>query len=201
MARYSMVIDLKKCIGCHACTIACKAKNSTRPGIFWNWVFDEEVGEYPSVNRYFVPRLCMHCQDAPCIEVCPTGATYRGEDGLVLIDYDKCAGCRYCVVACPYGARYFNEQKAGYFGIHLIPPEELGYQKRRLGAVEKCDFCIDAVKHGQDPACVRACPNKARCFGNLDDPDSEVSKLIRSKHGFQLHKELGTDPLVYYLPQ
>ncbi len=199
MARYGMVIDLKRCIGCHACTIACKAKNSTKPGIFWNRVWDEEIGEYPSVTRYFLPRLCMHCQNAPCIDQCPTGATYREKDGLVMIDYDKCAGCKYCVLVCPYGARYFNERKTGYFGVSLTPAEQLGYQKRRLGVVEKCDFCIDIVKQGQEPACVHVCPTEARHFGNLDDPDSEVSKLIRSKHGFQLHEELETDPSVYYL--
>ncbi len=200
MSRYGMVIDLNRCIGCQACTVACKVKNFTKPGIFWNWVLHEEAGEYPSVRRHFIPRLCMQCQDAPCIDACPTGATYRGEDGLVLIEYDKCAGCKYCLLACPYGARCFNEEKGGYYGAVLTPAEKLGYQKHRLGVVEKCDFCLDSLKQGQEPACVRVCPPKARYFGDLNDPDSEISQLIRSKHGFQLLKELGTNPSVYYLP-
>lgn len=200
MARHGMVIDLKRCVGCHACTVACKARNSTKPGIFWNWVLDKEVGEYPAVSKYFIPRLCMHCQNAPCIDACPTGATHRGEMNLVLIDSDKCVGCKYCVVACPYGARYFDAEKGGYFGSHLIPPEKLGYQRHRLGVVEKCDFCRQSLKQGQEPACVRVCPTKARYFGDLDDPKSEISQLIRSRNGFQLLKELGTDPSVYYLP-
>ncbi len=200
MARYGMVIDLKRCIGCHACTVACKAENSTKPGIFWNKVYDEESGEYPSVRRIFIPRLCMHCENAPCIEACPTGASYRREDGIVLIDYDKCVGCKYCIEACPYGARYFSKEKAGYFGAGLTPTEEAGYREHKLGVTEKCNFCVDRVEQGQQPACVRACIGKARYFGDLSDPNSEVSQLIRSKHGFQLLKELGTEPSVYYLP-
>jgi len=195
-----MVIDLKQCIGCHACTLACKVENATKPGIFWNKVFDEEEGEYPSVRRYFLPRLCMHCEDAPCVEACPTGASHKREDGIVLCDYDKCVGCKYCILACPYGARYFNEDKRGYFGDKLTPNEEIGYQKHALGTVEKCHFCVDRVERGEEPACVLACLTRARIFSDLDDPNSEGSQLIRSRHGFQLREELGTNPSVYYLP-
>ncbi len=198
--RYGMVIDLKKCISCHTCTMACKAKNGTRPGIFWNLVLDQEVGEYPSIRRQFIPRLCMHCANAPCVEVCPTGATSRSEQGIVSVDYDKCVGCRYCMQACPYGARYFNQKKAGYFKTGLTPTEEITYRQRTLGTVEKCNLCVDRLEQGRDPACVTACPMEARTFGDLDNPESAVSQLIKSKHGFQLHKELGTDPSVYYLP-
>lgn len=200
MTRYGMVIDLKQCIGCHACTLACKVENATKPGIFWNKVFDEEEGEYPSVRRYFLPRLCMHCEDAPCVEACPTGASHKREDGIVLCDYDKCVGCKYCILACPYGARYFNEDKRGYFGDKLTPNEEIGYQKHALGTVEKCHFCVDRVERGEEPACVLACLTRARIFGDLDDPNSEGSQLIRSRYGFQLREELGTNPSVYYLP-
>ena len=201
MARYGMLIDLKRCIGCHTCTLACKVENSTKPGIFWNRVSDEELGQYPSVSRRFLPRLCMHCENAPCVEVCPSSASSRREDGIVLVDYDKCVGCKYCIVACPYGARYFNGEKAGYFGSGFTPQEELGYREHRVGVTEKCTFCVHRVEKGQEPACVQSCPTKARYFGDLDDPNSEVSQLMRSQRGFQLLKELQTNPSVYFLPE
>lgn len=200
MIRYGMVIDLGKCIGCQACTLACKVKNGTRPGIFWSWVLDEEAGEYPAVRRSSVPKLCMHCLNPPCRDACPTGATYKQDDGLVLIDSDKCVGCRYCMLACPYGARSFNEREEGYFGTVSTPPEEAGCGKHRRGVVEKCDFCLDLLAEGQEPACVRACPPEARYFGNLLDPGSGISQLIRARHGFQLLRELGSDASIYYLP-
>lgn len=200
MVRYGMVIDLKKCIGCHTCTIACKVENGTRPGIFWNLVLDQEVGNYPSVRRQFIPRLCMHCEDPPCVEVCPTGASYKRQDGIVLIEERKCLGCKQCILACPYGARYLNQAKDGYFKLGLIPTEEVLYQSKELGVVEKCTLCVDKVEQGENPVCIRACPLKARIFGDLNDPNSEISQLIRSRHGFQLLKHLGTEPAVYYLP-
>ena len=200
MARYGMVIDLKKCVGCGVCTIACKAENYTRPGIFWNLVSDEEVGSYPSVSRRFIPRLCMHCQSPPCVDVCPTGASYKREDGIVVVDYVKCVGCGYCVVACPYRARYLDKEDIGYFGDKLVPNEELGYQQHKLGVAEKCTFCLHRVESGQEPACVLACPTKARHFGDLDDPQSEVSQLVRAKNAFRLLESLSTEPSVLYLP-
>jgi Fe-S-cluster-containing dehydrogenase component len=200
MTRFGMVIDLKKCIGCHACTIACKAENSTKPGIFWNRVYDQEFGKYPLVRRRFLPVLCMHCENAPCIEVCPTGASYKRDDGIVLIDQDKCVGCKYCILACPYGARYYNNGKEGYFGTEFTAEENIGYPSHKLGIVEKCTFCLHRIEQGKEPACVQTCPPKARYFGNLDDPNSHISQLIRSKQGFQLFRGLDTNPCVYYLP-
>ncbi len=197
--RYGMVIDLRKCISCHTCTIACKVENGTRPGIFWNLVIDQEVGSYPSVRRQFIPRPCMHCKNAPCVEICPTRASYKREDGIILIDSDKCVGCKQCMVACPYGARYLNRHKTGYFKSVLSPNEELTYQPRAVGTVEKCNLCVDKIEQGLDPVCVTACPMEARTFGDLEDSSSEASQLIRSRHGFQLLKELGTEPSVYYL--
>ena len=199
MVKYGMVIDLKRCIGCHACSMACKVENFTGPGVFWSFVEDEEVGTYPSVNRRFIPRLCMHCKNPACVDVCPTGASYQREDGVVLVDYDKCVGCQSCVVACPYGARYFIKENKGYFGPELTPYEKMGSSKHRPGVVEKCTFCVDRLEKGKEPACVRACPVKARIFGDLNDPSSEVSELVRSKHGFQFHKDLGCEPSVYYI--
>ncbi len=199
MVRYGMVIDLKKCIGCHACSMACKVENFTGPGVFWSFVEDEEIGTYPSVSRRFIPRLCMHCKNPACVDVCPTGASYQREDGFVLVDHDKCVGCQSCVVACPYGARYFIKENQGYFKVGLTPYENVGHTRHRPGVVEKCTFCVDRLEEGRKPACVRACPVKARIFGDLNDPTSEVCELIRSRYTFQFHKDLGSDPSVYYI--
>ena len=147
--RYGMVIDLKKCVGCMACTVACKAENQTRPGIFWNIVKDQEFGEYPMVTRVFLPTPCMHCREAPCVKVCPTGASHRREDGIVIIDDDKCIGCKYCIEACPYGARYFNGDSSGYFGTELTEMEKIGYARHKQGVVEKCTFCVDLLRKGE----------------------------------------------------
>ncbi len=199
MVAFGMVIDLSSCIGCLACVMACKAENSTGPGVFWSFVEDEELGTYPSVSRRFIPRLCMHCQYPACVDVCPTGASYKREDGIVLVDSDKCVGCRSCIAACPYGARYFIKENAGYFPEGLIPYEIQGQKKHRPGVVEKCTFCADRLRVGKKPACVQTCPVQARTFGDLSDPASEVSELIRGRHGFQFHKGLGCEPSVYYL--
>lgn len=198
--RYGMVIDLRECLGCQACTVACKVEHGTSPGIFWNRVGEVEEGEYPAVRKYFLPRLCMQCENPSCVEVCPSGASYQQEDGLVLIDRNKCVGCKYCIVACPYGARYFNENSRGYFSEDLTPYEKQMYRDHNAGVVEKCNFCIERLATGREPACVATCIAKARYFGDLDDPDSEVSRLIRRKHGFRLLRELGNNPSVYYLP-
>lgn len=201
MARFGMIIDLKRCIGCHACTIACKVENCTAPGIFWARVVDEEKGSFPQVRRRFLPKLCMQCQNPPCVDVCPTGASFQREDGIVLINSDKCIGCGYCIVACPYGARYRNPAKRGYFGEELNPQEKLGYEEHEVGVAEKCTFCVHRLEKGQEPACVQVCPTDARIFGVLDNSLSEVSQLIRVRYGFQLLPELNTEPCVYYLPE
>ncbi len=200
MKRLGMVIDLKKCIGCHTCTLACKVDHGTPPGVFWNLVIDQEVGAYPSVKRQFIPRLCMHCENAPCVVVCPTGASYKRDDGLVLIEEKKCLGCKQCLLACPYGARYLNQSKGGYFPAGWTPAEEVLYRGWEFGVVEKCNLCVDTIAKGEDTACVRACPLRARIFGDLNDPGSEVSRWRNSGPAFQLLGELGTEPAVYYLP-
>ncbi len=199
MARYGLLIDLKKCIGCMTCTIACKVENGTRPGIFWNIVKDQEFGKYPNVSRLFLPVQCAHCAEPPCVEVCPTGASYKREDGIVLIDNDTCVGCKYCIEACPYGTRSFNSNGAGYFGHELTSHEEIVYGKHKVGVAEKCTLCVHRVDQGKQPACVQGCVGKARYFGDLDDPESEISRLIKSKHAQQLKKELGTDPSLYVI--
>ena len=206
--QWAMVIDLKKCVGCRACTVACKAENHTPPGVAYNVVMEEEIGTYPNVTRRFIPRPCMHCENSSCTKVCPTQATYHRPDGIVVVDYDKCIGCRFCVSACPYGARSFD------FGenYHDEPtpydkqpsPEYGEYRKRKkgqspIGNVRKCTFCLHRITKGLKPACVETCIGRAYTFGNLNDPNSEVSKLLAQRAHFRLKEELGNRPRVYYL--
>ena len=200
MARYGMVIDLRRCVGCDTCTMACKATNATTRGILWNRVLKYETGKYPKAKLNFLPVLCMHCKEPECEKVCPTGATSKGEDGIVTVDNEKCIGCRYCMVACPYASRYFYDEVRTYYPGHMTPFEQIGYKKHKLGTVEKCNFCVDRVKAGLEPSCVVSCTGNARYFGDLDDPDSEVSRLIKDRGGFVLNPEMGTEPSVYYLP-
>lgn len=200
MARYGMVIDLKRCVGCYGCVVACKAEHFTRPGIMWARVLKAESGTYPMVRRLSLPILCMHCRNPACLPVCPTGATKQQDDGIVTIDPELCIGCRYCMQACPYGARYFSDVEGSYFAGLPTPYEEAGADQHPSGVVEKCDFCLDRVQQGLEPACVTNCMTKARIFGDLDDAESQVSRLIRGRGGFQLNPEFGTDPCVYYLP-
>ncbi len=173
---------------------------------------DYTSGTFPKTRRRFLPRPCMHCEDAACVDVCPTGASHKRPDGIVIVDYDKCVGCRYCVLACPYGARTANESKQRYYpDEEPTPLDILSSQKHKVGTVEKCTFCAhridkgvaEGLKPGVDwdatPACCIACPTGARVFGDLSDPDSEVSRLIRERHSYQLLPEMATKPGVYYL--
>jgi len=198
--RYGMAIDLELCTCCHSCAIACKVEHGTPKGIYWSKVLVTESGKFPATKMTFLPTLCMHCQDAPCLHVCPTGATYKRKDGIVLVDYDKCMGCRYCELACPYDARVFIEELKAYQpdGI-LTPYEERLFKKHQLGVEEKCKFCVERIDNGQEPTCVQTCPSYARFFGDLNDPNSEVSRYIAQKRGRQLLSHLGTDPSVFYV--
>ncbi len=199
MARWGIVIDLARCVGCYTCIAACKAKNGTPKDVFWAKVLEKEEGTFPSAKRVFWPVLCNHCKTPACLEVCPSGATTQRPDGIVEIDQDKCIGCRYCMQACPYNIRVFMDDVKRYFPKGLTPYEEGMYKRWQKGTVTKCDFCVDRVDQGQEPMCVETCPSSASVFGDLDDPDSEVSRLIREFRGEQLRPEFGTDPSVYYL--
>ncbi|HQI01924.1 MAG TPA: 4Fe-4S dicluster domain-containing protein [Deltaproteobacteria bacterium] len=198
MKHYGMVIDLKLCINCNACTMACKAAHGTQPGVFWNKVLEKESGKYPNVTRLFIPVLCNHCREPLCETVCPTGATYKSEDGLVLVDYEKCIGCKACISACPYGVRTYVDRERFYFPNTPIPynvDELRGIE----GVVQKCTFCSNRLKAGEEPACVEVCPPSCRVFGDLNDPESEVWQMIRSRNAFQLLPDKGTDPSVFYI--
>lgn len=198
--RYGMVIDLKRCIGCYACQLSCKAENGTPPGVFYARVLKKEEGQYPTVRQLFLPVLCNHCENAPCVDVCPTGASFQWEDGIVDINHDKCVGCRACMMACPYSNRYYNDGPQNYHPSGPTAYEKARVARHQTGVVMKCNFCRDRVRAGELPACVANCPTVARYFGDLDDPNSEVSRLIKERAGFTLLPEAGTKPAVYYLP-
>lgn len=200
--RYGMLINTKKCFGCNACTIACKQRHATPPGVMWCRVYEKEEGEYPNARRTFTPALCMHCDNPSCVQVCPTGASYRRDDGIVLIDHEKCIGCRYCIISCPYEARYLDEgDDHSYFPeiADATPYEAKCDIWVKKGTVSKCVMCYDRIAEGLAPACSATCPTGARLFGDLDDPDSEISREINRLGAKQLSPELGNCPSVYYV--
>ena len=200
---WGMVIDLKLCIGCQACSLACKQEYGTPRGVYWTKTLIEEVGTYPNVTRVYTPQICNHCEEAPCEKACPTGASYTDiEHGVVLVDYDKCVGCRACYVACPYQNRHYLKKgvlKGYYPEKGLTPFEKQCYEQFQEGTVTKCTGCIERVMEGIDPACVVGCPTSARKFGDLSDPNSEIRKLIRSRNAVQPMPEKVTEPKVYYI--
>jgi len=209
--KWVMVIDLRKCSGCDACTIACKAENQLPPGVVYRPVVKEEVGTYPNVTQRFLPRPCMQCEQPPCTPVCPVGATWRREDGVTAIDYDKCIGCRYCLAACPYSARtsdegaYYTEDtpELQLYELQTSPEYDAGFRRADGGSpkgnARKCHFCLHRLEAGQLPACVTSCIGNATYFGDANDPESLVSELIGRPEAHRLKEELGTKPRVYYL--
>lgn len=224
MTRWGMVRDLDKCTACQACTVACQVENNVpivgpeqaKMGrtMHWNEMLVSVEGDFPNVHLHMVPRPCMHCDNPPCVKVCPVGATWKNDEGIVEISSDICIGCRYCVVACPYGARTFNWYAPAYEETHAnyvnpdVPP-------RPRGVVEKCTYCAHRIRRAQAegrpigsdhpdgvvPACAQTCSGMAIYFGNLDDPNSTVSRLAHSHRAFKLLDELGTEPKTIYLQE
>ncbi|KXB01978.1 hypothetical protein AKJ44_01730 [candidate division MSBL1 archaeon SCGC-AAA261F17] len=207
--RWGMVIKLKRCVGCQTCLVACSFGNAFPPTNYQNKTIDYEEGEFPDVERVLLPALCMHCGEAPCEDVCPTDAIQRTESGVVWIDYNECIGCKSCMLVCPYGVISFFDGDVGrYEGLPIGERIKREYPK---DVCIKCDLCRERVEKGLEkglepgedleatPLCVIRCPTEARVFGDLDDSDSEVSKLIKEEKGFQLYPQYETDPAVYYV--
>ena len=177
MPRFGMIIDARGCIDCRACMVACKAENAVPAGHSRNVVLTRTAGTYPAVSVRMAPAQCMHCDNAPCVRVCPTGASYVDARGIVLVNPDDCIGCRYCMQACPSDARYFDEES---------------------GTVDKCTFCRHLVDQGLEPACVTTCPTRARVFGDVADGASAISEVLARTRVEVRKEEAGTEPRVYY---
>lgn len=199
------MVDLKRCVGCHTCAVACKLGSNLPDGVWWNRVLthggrvmDTAQGRYPNVKMQYLTLACQHCSDPPCVKSCPTGATEKRADGVVTQEYKQCIGCRLCVMACPYGnVRAFNEETPRHVLEFAVGDE--GVPPQQKGTVSKCTFCVQRLDRGLLPNCIEVCPAKARHFGDLGDERSEVSKLLRTRQYTQLLSNKGTRPGVYFL--
>ena len=177
MPKYAMVIDQRRCIGCMACIAACKTENMIPPGFFRTRVVEIVGGEFPNLRMELRSELCNHCDNPPCAYNCPTGASYKASDGTVQVNRRRCVGCKACIAACPYNVRYIDPH----------------------GFADKCTLCEHRIKQGKEPACVATCIGKSRIFGDLDDPNSPVSQLLKEVEATVLLKEAGTNPKVFYI--
>lgn len=213
---FAYALDISRCIGCRRCVYACVEENnqSREPQIHWIKVLqmEKEKGvdfahadpyyqpeQVPQAGHFYVPVSCQQCRNPPCVKVCPTGATWQEKDGIVVIDYDWCIGCRYCMAACPYGARHFNWKEPTLPAAEINPNMHvLGNRPRPKGVVEKCTFCVQRTRAGRYPACVEVCPVGARKFGNLLDPESEIRYIIENKRILVLKEDLNTVPKFFY---
>ncbi|RKQ88880.1 4Fe-4S dicluster domain-containing protein [Brockia lithotrophica] len=178
MARYGMLLDLTACAGCMACTVGCQMQNELAPEIHFIKYYQQEYGTFPDVSLVNIPVQCQHCENPPCVYNCPTGASYIGDGGIVLIDEHRCIGCKYCMTSCPYNARVLDEETK---------------------TPVKCVFCFEQIHEGEQPMCVRTCIGDARIFGDLDDPEGELVRAINERHARPLRPDLGTKPKFFYV--
>jgi molybdopterin-containing oxidoreductase family iron-sulfur binding subunit len=221
MTKYAMVIDLHRCTGCGGCIIACKNENNLQQGVAWSSKIARTEGVFPNVSYNYTPTLCNHCENAPCVAVCPTEAMHKTEGGITMTDAEKCIGCRYCMAACPYGVIYYNQEEPHAFwrdetalipdgtssangvsqqvGGPVVPYGNPETGIRPQGVVEKCTFCSHRLESGDLPYCVEACPANARIFGDLDDPNSEVNQLLGKYPASRLREDMGTEPKIFYV--
>jgi len=211
--KWVMVIDQQKCVGCTACTVSCCAENNLPPGVVYRPVPKVQTGKFPNVSWVFTPRPCMHCDKPPCVPVCPVEATWKRKDGIVVIDYDICIGCRNCLASCPYNARtadfgeFYGSPAPEIMDYETRPNYEYSRQWRRkptshaspIGNARKCHFCLHRLREGILPACVTTCLGGATYFGDVNDPSSLANELVGSNRARRLKEELGTEPSVYYL--
>ena len=226
--KLAMVIDLQRCVACGACIIACKNENNVQGGVEWASKISSTVGKFPNVRYEFIVTLCNHCENAPCVRICPTGAMHKGDGDITMHDPEKCIGCKNCMAQCPYDVIHYNGEKTHKFWrddkplIEDVNPsavevtEEVGgtvipyYNPDReltshesglryKGIVEKCTLCYHRVIKGELPYCVETCPANARIFGDLNDPDSEVNQILGKYHSWRLKEDLGTEPKVFYV--
>lgn len=175
--RYAMAVDTRRCVACGACVITCKTENRVPNGGFRCWTVQETSGTFPDLALQVRSERCNHCEDAPCVSACPTGASHVAEGGIVAVDPRKCTGCKACIASCPYGARFVHP----------------------TGHVDKCTFCLHRVAKGKVPACAETCPTRALTFGDLSDPSSPIAQLVRTRRASTLKPEAGTRPQVFFL--
>ena len=226
--KLAMVIDLHRCTGCGSCMIACKNENNVQGNVFWASRISKTEGKFPNVRYEYIPTLCNHCENAPCVKGCPTGAMHKSDGNITMHDPAMCIGCRYCIINCPYGVIHFNagkthefwrddkpliegattsavevtQQVGGTVLPYYNPARELsrpGTGLRHKGIVEKCTLCDHRVRQGELPYCVESCPANARIFGDLNDPNSEVNQILGKFHSWRLKENLGTEPKVFYV--
>ncbi|MBP2666309.1 MAG: Molybdopterin oxidoreductase, Psr/Psh family, PsrB-like Fe-S subunit [Firmicutes bacterium] len=210
--RWGMLIDTRKCVGCHACTIGCVAEYKLPPGVVYRPVMEQMTGIFPAVKQQFIPRPCFQCENPSCVSVCPVGATKKEPDGIVSINYETCIGCRSCVAACPYGARTFDRGNDYTEGTAQKQPYEAavfyeydkawrrdGHSSAVVGSARKCHFCTSRLTQGLLPVCVTTCIGRATYFGDLKDEQSLIRQTLKAGKPYRFKEETGNDPQVYYL--